>query len=426
MTYDDNARRLAIKVIAKVESNNDYSAINYNDPITVGVVQWFGNRAAAILLRMKRENSGAWNGVSQSLDNHLATIDPSNSFWNSRYLSTTEGSSLIPVLTANKSIQDSQIVADCEVYKNQAIQWGLDVDVYTDTTVFFFTMYHQSPQASLDVLLANGSDDSLSNTLANCLAHPVLGQYANRYNEAHDMILAGDAGTDPLPEPPGDEVPVLPSDPGANPEANLSYLEAVGNFVRIHYFSGETIDAYPDGKGRFLPRGRSKTQPPVVIPPDPDPDPDPPAGGAWVHPLPGSIITSPYGPRSLDGFHYGVDLSTPGNAGTLRAVTKMVITVAKNVGDPGAEPSAGSYVKGHSVDGLHTFSYAHMVSGSLRVSAGQTVEANTVIGVEGATGNAFGRHCHFEYYPGNKFDPWWTSGGHADPVAFLRSKSVTI
>lgn len=426
MTYNDNAKRLAIKVIAKVESNNNYAAINYNDPITVGVVQWFGNRAAAILLRMKRENGGAWSGVAQSLDNNLATTDPSNAFWNSRYLTKVEGNSLIPVLNANKKIQDSQILADCDVYKAQATQWGLDVDAYTDTTIFFFCMYHQSPQASLDVLLSNGTDDSLGNTLANCLAHPVLGQYAGRYQEAYDMIVAGDVSTDPLPDPVEPGAPVLPSDPGANSKTDLSYVEVVGNSIWLRYRSGDTIECYPDGKGRYIPRRRAITEPPVVIPPDPEPDPNPPVGGAWVHPLPSSIITSPYGPRSLDGFHYGVDLSTPANAGTLRAVTKMVITVAKNVGDPGAEPSAGSYVKGHSVDGAHTFSYAHMVSGSLRVSAGQTVEANAVIGVEGATGNAFGRHCHFEYYPGNLFDPWWTQGGHADPVAFLRSKGVKI
>ena len=36
MAWDATAKKVAIKAIGQVESSMDYSAINYNDPITVG------------------------------------------------------------------------------------------------------------------------------------------------------------------------------------------------------------------------------------------------------------------------------------------------------------------------------------------------------------------------------------------------------
>lgn len=44
MTYDLEAQKLAVKAIGTVESNLKYDSINYNDPITVGVIQWYSTR----------------------------------------------------------------------------------------------------------------------------------------------------------------------------------------------------------------------------------------------------------------------------------------------------------------------------------------------------------------------------------------------
>ena len=68
MTYDATAKKLAVKVIGTVESNLNYGSVNYNDPITVGIAQWFGTRAAALLDRMEVENSSEWYGVEPSVN----------------------------------------------------------------------------------------------------------------------------------------------------------------------------------------------------------------------------------------------------------------------------------------------------------------------------------------------------------------------
>ena len=40
--------------------------------------------------------------------------------------------------------------------------------------------------------------------------------------------------------------------------------------------------------------------------------------------------------------------------------------------------------------------YAHMLAGSRRVTAGQSVSQGQVLGTVGSTGNSSGTHLHFE------------------------------
>lgn len=147
--------------------------------------------------------------------------------------------------------------------------------------------------------------------------------------------------------------------------------------------------------------------------------------GKWVAPLPGAILTSGYGPRptpagtaDFGAFHYGLDFSTPGAGGPVLAATDMKISIATDHGNV----TAGTYVKGQSTDGTVTLSYAHMVTGSLKVKAGDTVAAGTVLGTEGETGNVSGRHLHFEIYKGAIPDPWAQTAPVTDPCPILTAK----
>ena len=202
--------------------------------------------------------------------------------------------------------------------------------------------------------------------------------------------------------------------------SEISYLETVGNNVHVHLADGSIRIAYASLAGRYI---VTQATPPV------DPPVDPPTGGAWVHPLPDSVVTSGYGMRA-GGFHYGHDWSSPVDGRPVFAPTEMVITKASDndfitgYGSSGA----GTHVKGHTLDGSHTFAFYHMITGSLQVSAGQTIPPNTRIGTEGSTGNSTGRHLHFEVYEGNYNDPWVGGANNPnpiDPVPFLLSKGIT-
>jgi murein DD-endopeptidase MepM/ murein hydrolase activator NlpD len=210
--------------------------------------------------------------------------------------------------------------------------------------------------------------------------------------------------------------------------ADIRVIETMGNQLMVHYVGGALQPAYPDGRGRYLPR--KGVTPPPDEEPDPDPDPDPPADGEWVHPHPGAVLTSPFGPRDI-GYHYGIDTSTTTAAvgAPVYTVTETVITQAWDAFEGGNE-TAGTYVKGHSVDGLYTFTWNHGADGTLAVAAGQTVPAGTQVFLEGATGNVTGTHLHFEIIEGTWDDPWappYNNGAvFLDPIPVLAAHGITI
>ena len=203
--------------------------------------------------------------------------------------------------------------------------------------------------------------------------------------------------------------------------AEIQYLTAVGSMMQVHYTDGAISLAYPDGRGHYLPRSGA-------APVDPG-DPPEPTTGDWVHPLAGSTMTSPYGPRAFDGvgsFHWGIDFST-GGGGTIVAPTDLKVTIAR--AGWGSGGSAGNCVKAHTTDGAYTFNFYHMVSGSIAVTEGQTISRGTTIGIEGETGNAYGAHLHFEVYEGIWNDPWpppYNYGANCiDPGPLLTAHGVT-
>ncbi|PRZ43960.1 peptidase M23-like protein [Antricoccus suffuscus] len=101
----------------------------------------------------------------------------------------------------------------------------------------------------------------------------------------------------------------------------------------------------------------------------------PPVGpGEWVMPLPGAVLTSPFGMR-WGVLHAGIDLATPRGqpAGTVTAPVDLFITYA-TCGTDGY----GCSVVGAFKDGTgFQMRFGHMATGSLKVTAGDTVKAGT-------------------------------------------------
>ena len=199
MTYDDHARKLGIKAIGTVESGLNYGSINYRDPITVGVGQWYGTRAAAILNKMK--SGGTWTGVESSIDNDLANHASSSSWWTTRYLTKAEGVSIKAMLLKNKAIQNAMFASDIDDYKDTAVRLGMNADSNTNAMLLWMVAYHQSPKRANQVLARYGPASSLDRLLAGFLNESVLGQYRTRYNTAYAIIKSGDtSGVDDVEE----------------------------------------------------------------------------------------------------------------------------------------------------------------------------------------------------------------------------------
>lgn len=138
----------------------------------------------------------------------------------------------------------------------------------------------------------------------------------------------------------------------------------------------------------------------------------PAAGGDahLVNPLPGAVLTQPFGPTTLPfepayggfaHFHTGIDVSTAEGTPVLAAADGVVVLAGFNAG------GYGNYVVISHGGGLDTL-YGHL--DSILVRQGQTVTHGQPIGAEGSTGNSTGAHLHFEVRKG---------GQPVDPAPYL-------
>ena len=123
----------------------NYAAINYNDPITVGIGQWYGTRAAALINKMKNVDSAGYGALPQDFRNVMNAHDKSDAFWNTYYLPRNFGDALKPFLLNNRNIQDDQLILDA----NSPIETWRSSTESTLTPTPRHSSYGPSPTTSL-------------------------------------------------------------------------------------------------------------------------------------------------------------------------------------------------------------------------------------------------------------------------------------
>lgn len=193
MAWDANTKAVAVKAIGSVESNMDYGAINYNDPITVGIAQWYGTRAAALLKKLRNTVYWSPSGLGGSaLEKALDTHDPSSTWWNTYYLDRSMDVALRKLLRTGALAQDVQIQNDLEGYASVAAQYGLSHQSNTEAFIMWASAYHQSPRQALRILQRYGGNMGLNDMHKAIMSDGVLGRYANRYNKVFQVIASGD------------------------------------------------------------------------------------------------------------------------------------------------------------------------------------------------------------------------------------------
>lgn len=286
MAWDSEAQRIAVNVIAHVEGSGAWDAINYRDPITVGLMQWFGTRAASILKDMK--DNGTWSdaGELSQLSSDLQTQSTSSRWWTARYLTGSEGKALKPVLRANKAIQSATVSSDIDDYKKVAERIGMSPDNNTKAVQFFCCMYHQTPARAIRIVNAAGAKSSLDRVYSFCMNDPVFKQYKTRYTTARNMIRDGnppdiiDLNDDDAPIPDGDGDDEAPA--GNNGErvlGDIKHIVVVGDTLQLKMKDGKTLTAISAVGNRYvIPRSTLESGASPSIPDDEENtgEPDPP------------------------------------------------------------------------------------------------------------------------------------------------------
>lgn len=228
----------AMYVIGEVESNWNWTAVNYNDPITIGMMQWYGTRAAALLNRVKNEMPTAYGQLASSLRSDIESHDAGSTWWTSRYLNRDEGNSIITVFQdeENHVIQENQAIADFEGYITTLENWGMSQS-YPKPLIFAMSMYHQSPASAGQVIATAGGSADLDRIYGVCMNHGVLGQYRNRYNTVYQRLKDWDGESNPPDFGQSGDVDPTPggNEPGIDTEASkLGYIIQNGDTLILY------------------------------------------------------------------------------------------------------------------------------------------------------------------------------------------------
>ena len=225
-------------VIGEVESNWNWTAVNYNDPITIGMMQWYGTRAAALLNRIKNEMPTAYGQLAASLRSDIESHDAGSTWWTSRYLNRDEGNSIITVFQdeENHVIQENQAIADFEGYIATLEGWGMSQS-YPKPLIFAMSMYHQSPASAGQVIATAGGSADLDRIYTVCMNHGVLGQYRNRYNTVYQRLKDWDGESNPPDFGQSGDVDTTPggNTPGISTEkSKLGYIIQNGDTLILY------------------------------------------------------------------------------------------------------------------------------------------------------------------------------------------------
>lgn len=132
--------------------------------------------------------------------------------------------------------------------------------------------------------------------------------------------------------------------------------------------------------------------------------------GDWVNPVPGSYVSSGFGPRDGE-MHSGVDLAAPDG-------TPIYAVGAGTVLYAGTANGFGHAIYIQHDNGDVTV-YGHMWATDM-VQNGQQVKAGQQIAKVGSDGNSTGPHLHLEVHVGGQ------NGEKIDPVPWLKERGVTV
>jgi murein DD-endopeptidase MepM/ murein hydrolase activator NlpD len=140
-------------------------------------------------------------------------------------------------------------------------------------------------------------------------------------------------------------------------------------------------------------------------------------------------VTSPFGYRmhpikKTKKHHNGVDIWKGGEPTYLEAWADGKVIAVK----PNDSPTSGGHsviVQSTVMGKKVTWTYFHMVKGSIKVKVGQKITAGTIIGKMGMTGFATGKHLHWEIWAGHiKAQPmagFHNGKGYYDPMTFCKA-----
>ena len=234
MPLTSNQRYYALYVIAEVETHWTWTSADAVNPIQIGIVQWYGTRAAHLLEQVQAQDAEGFALLAESLRSSLSAHPSSDTYWNTRYLTKSECDSWVSAASRNENhaIQEQQFIADMTGYESILEEWGCKSDTpdHAKALIFAASMYHQSPRAAGNVVRGVGGQD-LDRLHSGALNNGTFSRYKNRYNTVYNRLREWD-GTSAPPDF-GQDGDINPY-PGENSGEGTGTLQSAINHIRVN------------------------------------------------------------------------------------------------------------------------------------------------------------------------------------------------
>lgn len=195
-----NTIMYAMYVIGEVESNWDWTGVYRADPITIGMMQNYGQRAEICIERCAAEDPDGYTAFKAAAPKLAAAVEQDYgwNWWTGYYVDDAEAAAWQTWAQRDKNHvgQQKLWVDDATGYIETLTGWGLSED-RPQTLIYAMTMYHQSPREAGNVIGACGGSATLDTMHATCMNNRILGRYKNRYNTVYGRLSDWDGESAP-------------------------------------------------------------------------------------------------------------------------------------------------------------------------------------------------------------------------------------
>lgn len=437
----------AMYVIGEVESNWSWTSASngaIGEGLTIGMMQWYGTRAAGLLFRIKAEAPERFSELANVLRLRMDLHPADDSYWNGLQVSQYELDTLVTVLGYDEVhlVQENQAIEDFTAYIPTLTAWGASVDS-PQALVFCMSMYHQSPQRC-QIIMGSTSGTDLDALFNAALADPVLGRYVNRYTTNYNRLKAWDGESEPpdfgqigsadgstytdagLIIESGNTFVLYGKGVYSNGivfhptstayvcndiESDAQFIVPQGNILVL--YGDRTLSSgapfYPAGAQRWVSALEASEGETPVDPPPVDPD----GGGARESTDGRFWWPSNTAAWTTYANHRAVDIPAPMGSGVYAAADGRVIYSGTDY-----DWSYGNYIRLYHPQTNTQTGYAHMSERTVQV--GDTVTKGKQIGKTGSTGNSTGPHLHFEIYDPATGQGAYDNGNRQEADAFSK------
>lgn len=187
ITGANNIIDYTVNVILAGEGN--YTAINPKDPISIGILQWYQERAHDLLCGIRKVNAKLVENTLGSTSELFLELNQDRSVFAGRYLSSAEKEVLVTMLATDEShsVQDETARIDVAGY----IEDGKGKGISDETALIYYAdLYNQSPKQANLIVEAVVGEVTLEKLHESAMANTVMNQYESRRKNAYEAAKA--------------------------------------------------------------------------------------------------------------------------------------------------------------------------------------------------------------------------------------------